>query len=105
MSVIAVLIAFVTAITLVRRRRDDEDEYEAEEQKGRRRRWLKVLVMISGIIPLILFIILEDMRLPMVWIDRWTLLIGIFFLVHLVLLVVQIFAKKKAETEEGKQAA
>jgi len=80
---------------------DDDDEDE-DEVKGFRHRLMKLRVpaLLAGIIPGILFLLLENIRLPIVWITRWTPLIGAFFILHMVLLLVFLVIKKERKPED-----
>ena len=57
----------------------------------------RVLTLLPGIGAIIAFILTENMRNPMVFTDRWTLLMVIIALVQLVLVI--FGAKKKKEPE------
>jgi uncharacterized membrane protein len=80
-----------------------EEEYS--EPARVRRRWLKIIAILLGVIPLILFLILEDITLPVVWVDHWTPLIGAFFCAHLIFVLIQLFAKKKIDPDEEAPAS
>jgi len=45
--------------------------------------------------PGILFLLLENIRLPIVWITQWTPIIGFFFIVHMALVLSQFVIKKR----------
>jgi uncharacterized membrane protein len=111
MSMLALLNAVILMITLFfrkRKRKDDEEYREAdnadidENEKGFRRRLMKLRVpaLLAGIIPGILFLLLENIRLPIVWITRWTPLIGAFFILHMVLLLVFLVIKREDKPED-----
>jgi H+/gluconate symporter-like permease len=120
MSMFALLNAIVLMITMFikRRKRKDDDEYsEADDMdddenkaRGFRHRLMKLRIpaLLAGIIPLILFLLLENIRLPIVWITRWTPLIGAFFILHMVLLLIFLVLKReynpKDEDEDKDQS-
>lgn len=56
---------------------------------------LKIFAAIVGLFTGILFIILEDLRLPVHLINRWTPLIVAVFVLHVVLLAIQYVLKRK----------
>ena len=58
-----------------------EGEEEDEEEEGRIRKKSKLLGLIPAIGAIIAFILTEDMRLPMVFTDRWSLLMVIILLI------------------------
>jgi hypothetical protein len=71
-----------------------------QKEKRYRLRSLKLVAALVGILVAVLFILLDDMRLPMVWVNRWTPLIATVFLVHLVLLIVQVVVKKRPNKDD-----
>lgn len=109
---IALLITWFT-----RRQQDDEDSDETQSTVGARRTaarsgsadaepdadgkdddrirrhgLLRILSVLIAIAAVIVFIFTEDMRLPMVFVDRWTLLMVCIFVVQL---VDMFFSRKK----------
>lgn len=115
MSIIAVVCSILLFISLFRKkRRNEEDKTDAkeetlmrdedveqEEEHRSRLRSLKIIALLAGLIPGILFLILEDMRLPMTWITRWTPLIAVFFILAMLLVVLQFVIKKKNRQEDS----
>ena len=61
---------------------------------------LRIPALLAGIIPGILFLLLENIRLPIVWITRWTPIIGAFFILHMVLLLVFLIIKRENKPED-----
>jgi uncharacterized repeat protein (TIGR02543 family) len=119
LSLIALLDAFALLFTIIKRKRDDrsyetdangkrvlatqlnaEGEEVVEEAPLRRLRRLKIPALLVGIIPIILFFLLEDITLPIVWIDRWTPLIAVVFLIHIILVIVQFAVKRRIDDDE-----
>jgi len=76
---------------------EDEDEEETKEKKFRKR-WF-ILEAIGTLLAIIIFILTQDMRLPMALTDWWTL-------IHLIILVITVIAfiklkkRKKDEDED-----
>lgn len=90
--IIAVVLLFIKKKT-----DDEEEEYTDEEKKdihGIRR--FKIYSILVGIISVIAFILTEDMTLPMILIDKWTILMVILLLVN----VINIFVMRKKSKEE-----
>jgi len=89
---------------IIKKRRDKEDEkYEAHnasaEERQKRGRLLFILaVPVLAIIGIILFILTQDMRLPMIMIDWWTLAHGILFAGGA---LSYIFAYRRVKDEDG----
>jgi uncharacterized membrane protein len=120
MSMLALLNAVILMVAMFIKRRkakdedeDDDEEYSAadnadtddedeDDVKGFRYRLMKLRVpaLLAGIIPLILFLLLENIRLPIVWITRWTPLIGAFFILHMILLLIFLVIKKENKPED-----
>ena len=80
-----------------RRVLDAEGNAVYEWIKKRHGGW-RLFSLIPAVVALIAFILTEDMRLPMVFTDRWTLLMA---LIALVQLIVCFFAKKEQETSDN----
>jgi len=118
MSVIAILNAVILLTTVIARKRrtrfneetdaennekssdSDTNETEYDTLKQRRRFvTLKIIALLAGIIPLILFLLLENIRLPLVWITQWTPIIGAFFIIHMIILLVQIVVKERVRNK------
>lgn len=101
MSLVVLIVGVITLITLVnnRKRKQEDEEREIEfQQEGRTRRYgaLKIATGVASVIAMILFLILEDMTLPRVWIDRWTPCIGLAALFGLLVWLIQFLVKRKA---------
>ncbi|MDR0853109.1 MAG: InlB B-repeat-containing protein, partial [Clostridiales Family XIII bacterium] len=111
MSLVAVVVSVLLVVGIFMRRREDDDE-EAErfdedsEEDDRRRRGkiLKTLTIIVGILTPIVWLILDNLNQPMVWINNWTVFVGITFIVHIILLIVYKLRKGNEEQEEEDNA-
>lgn len=88
---------------------DDEDEREEnielnnedeDTKQVRHARW-KVVAIIDALLSIILFILTENMTLPMILIDRWTLLMVALTLINVVAV---IFGRKFHKPEEEEEA-
>lgn len=97
-SILSVLTALGMIITFFTGKDEEEDENENEE-KSENRKESKFLGLIPAILSVIVFIRTEDMRLPMVYTDRYTLLMVIILVVSLLLAIVT--RNKKEEKEES----
>ena len=106
MGLFGALTAILLFGSLFKRNKDYIDDHIEEGYQFYRERSkiLKIVTILSGIIPGLLFLILENIRLPMVWITKWTPLIGAFFIIFLVLVlvyvVIKVRHKEKAEENE-----
>jgi flagellar basal body-associated protein FliL len=112
LTLIAILTAAALIITYFIRRKEDkeeeeerraqfagtDEEYEEEEEKKAKKRLiLRLLGVIAAIIAVILFLITQDMTLPLGFIDRWTIW-------HIIIVaattILAFFSRKKYEDEE-----
>jgi hypothetical protein len=83
-----------------------EEKEQYAWKKFRRRMYIGlILELLVSILAIIVFILTEDMRLPMVLIDKWTLLAIIFLLICWVVDVRLIRYRNKKEAENEETAA
>jgi uncharacterized repeat protein (TIGR02543 family) len=91
MSLIAAIISIVLSIGLFRgsKKEEDFDTVNSEEEVRSKKKQLltKLLAIIVGVVTIVLWLILDDLSDPVVWINKWTLVIGLVFAAHIVLLV------------------
>jgi uncharacterized repeat protein (TIGR02543 family) len=101
LAILGVLVA-IFAIVRSRRKDQEEDEYGNKEEEGRkaRRRWV-IISIVAAVLGVILFILTEDMRLPMAIIDRWTIFNAVLFIVSAIGMA---RASKKQDEEEAQPA-
>ncbi|MDR1134755.1 MAG: Cna B-type domain-containing protein [Clostridiales Family XIII bacterium] len=79
---------------------------EAEEEmrhKWRRRKLTLILMCTAGILVGVLFLILDDMRLPMAWINTWTPLIAVVFIIHVIITFAHRRTMRKEDEENNKE--
>jgi uncharacterized membrane protein len=99
-SIVAAIVLFIGIFTRrSQKRQEDEEEQEETSEKRKRLMALRIPAILTGLIPGILFLLLENMRLPMTWINRWTPLIGAFFLLNMVLVLVHFVIKKPEDKD------
>lgn len=107
MGLFGALTSIVLFGSLFKRNKDyiDDKIEEGYQFYRERSKFLKIVTIISGVVPGLLFLILENIRLPMVWITKWTPLIGFFFIILLVLVLVYVVIKvrHKEEIQEEEQ--
>ncbi|MDR0854348.1 MAG: hypothetical protein LBN34_08255, partial [Clostridiales Family XIII bacterium] len=111
MSLIAVLVSLLLILGAIFRRiyRNEDEDKEAyadsdaddeDEKRKKVSKVLKVATIILGILTPIVWLILDDLTLPMVWINKWTLYVGIVFLVHIVFLIVYKARRHKEDSDD-----
>ncbi len=94
------LMSGMLLITYFARKREDEDEY-AEYGEVKRKGMLRLMSIIPMVGAIILFILTQDMTLPMIIVDEWTIY---FAAIAIVQGVVTYFSKKKVEEYEDYDA-
>ena len=81
---------------------EEADTYDKLKQFRRRFRLGIVLELIVSVAALVAFILTEDMRLPMVLIDRWTPLMLLLLLICWIIDVLLVrYRRKQQEQEEA----
>ena len=104
LTIVAVLTAVGMMITYFKKKEDEEEEKnDAEQEDEKKRKASKFFGLIPAVAAVIIFILTEKMRLPMVLTDRWTLLMAIVAIAGL--LLAYFTRNKKEEEEEQLQAA
>ncbi len=98
-SILSVLTALGMIITFFTGKNKEEEDENENEEDSENRKESKFLGLIPAILSVIVFIRTEDMRLPMVYTDRYTLLMIIILVVSLLLAIVT--RNKKEEKEES----
>ena len=92
-SIIAIILLFIK-----KKIDNEEEEYTDEEQKDIRGiRRFKIYSILVGLISIVAFILTENMSLPMILIDQWTILMAILLIVNIVNIFIM---RKKSKIEE-----
>jgi uncharacterized repeat protein (TIGR02543 family) len=106
LSIIAVVITVLLAVgTLLRRKEGRDNEalgmYRSEERARTRGNLLKIPACAAGVLTLIIWLILDDLSLPLAWVNKWTGIIVVIFIIHLVLLAAyKLLAGRRPEDED-----
>jgi hypothetical protein len=110
MSLIALLLSVMLIFCRIMRRRGEEtdwneygDEYEDECESERNAYIARILTIVFGILTPVVFLILDDMHQPIGWINRWTPLVGLVFLVHIALFIVYKLRNKENDPNGSEQ--
>ena len=80
-----------------------ELEETEEPDKLKRKGIVRIVTIVVAIISLILFILTEDMRLPMELWDEWTIWMIILLVIALILALLSRKVTKEPEEEPGEQ--
>ena len=81
---------------------DENGKEVMEYEKNKKGLW-RLISIIPALIAIIVFIFTEDMILPMIFVDKWTILHVVIALVQVVVMV--LCKKKKNENDEDENAA
>ena len=81
---------------------DENGKEVMEYEKNKKGLW-RLISIIPALIAIIVFIFTEDMTLPMIFVDKWTILHAVIALVQIVVMV--LCKKKKDENDEDENAA
>ena len=81
---------------------DENGKEVMEYEKNKKGLW-RLISIIPALIAIIVFVFTEDMTLPMIFVDKWTILHVVIALVQVVVMV--LCKKKKDENDEDENAA
>jgi hypothetical protein len=106
LSIVAVafLIINIIALAVYRKRKDDLSEYGVDEEQamaGRRRKnaFVALICIVSVLVPVI-WIALDNLTFPFVWLNAWTAVVAVCFVIDVVLIIIYNAKFKKVEKEE-----
>ena len=104
-----VLLGLFLLLSKLKKEEEEEDEKtsamrnDEEQSKGyKRRKWLRVASTITAVVSVIAFFLTEDITLPMVLVDKWTLLMAAFLIVQVIFV---LFGRKWKELHDNKNNA
>ena len=104
-----VLLGLFLLLSKLKKEEEEEEEKtsamrnDEEQSKGyKRRKWLRVASTITAVVSVIAFFLTEDITLPMVLVDKWTLLMAAFLIVQVIFV---LFGRKWKELDDNKNNA
>lgn len=101
-----VVTAGIALLLLIFKHKREDDEENCDEESTNivytRRRWTKGFAIIVGIVSIVMFILTENMSLPMILIDKWTIVMAIVLLIQVVTWFIARKWKEVKEVEETK---
>ena len=103
-AILTVIFSVVLLIGLAGKKTKTEEAENGEEveKEIKKKKFWRFFSIVPALAAVIVFLLTEDMRLPMVFVDRWTLLMVIIGLVQG---LVMVFAKKtKKDPDEEEEA-
>lgn len=120
LMILTVIIALIDGILYFRDPDDEEDEEESENGKSsgqarsgteteddeeddnvRKHGLIRILALIVAVISIIVFFLTEDMRLPMEWVDEYTIWMIILFIIEIILAFLS--RKTRPDDEEDEE--
>ncbi len=111
--ILTVLTALISLLMLTfyfygkrRQGEDEERQYmhsaqDGEEEELKRKGLVRLLSTLPAVLALITFILTEDMRNPMIFVDKWTLLMLLYAVVNAALAILSIKKREKMEEEHS----
>ncbi len=100
--IMAIITGIISAVLLVGYFGREESEDENEEDKTDRKGFVRAMSIIPAVGAAIAFMLTENMSNPMVFTDRWTILMAVILLIQA---IVAIFAKKSDDENEDDNMA
>lgn len=115
LTILTGAIALALVITFFTKRRENEDEESkqerinadgsGEEPKVKKKPVLRVLSIVMTILAVVLFVLTEDMTLPMIFTDNYTIYHLVMFVITVLLATFSIKKYEDAEDEETPEMA
>lgn len=82
---------------------EEEDEDEEEKKEKRRKRISRITGIIVSIASIVIFFLTEDMRLPMRFVDKWSILMALLTILEILLAYLALKKKKEEDEEEEEE--
>ncbi len=101
LTILTAFISFVLLLKVLRKNKEENENEEEEDTIVKHKRLLKILGIVPMILSIILFIRTQDMSLPMIMIDQYTLLTAVLALVEV---LIAFFSRKKEEDKNETNA-
>ena len=100
-TICSIILAILSFVLFFFNRKKTKEDKEKEEYTIKKKRFLRrVVEIIISLAMIIIFILTEDTSLPMVWTDKYTILMLLLLLIHIVVII--IFRRKEKEDKEDK---
>ena len=102
LTVVGILLAIGLFIAYFSKRKEEEtDDDEQVEQLRKKRMTWRIINLIAGVIAIVVFLLTEDITLPMALVDWWTICHVIIFILQIVFSVIATRKKKDEEEVEN----
>lgn len=89
------VLAFLLIVFGILNKKDEDENIEVKNKW-----WIRIITVFIGIASLIIFFLTENMNNPWVWIDNWTLLMAIIFIINIILTIVAKHKEKEKEEQK-----
>ncbi|MCR0529909.1 hypothetical protein MKC55_11115 [[Clostridium] innocuum] len=101
-----VLLGLILLLSKLKKEEDEEDDKtsamankdDEQSERYKRSKWLRLASTITAIVSVIAFFLTEDITLPMILMDKWTLLMAAFLIVQIIFV---LFGRKWKELDEN----
>ncbi|MFV0412303.1 MAG: InlB B-repeat-containing protein [Oscillospiraceae bacterium] len=117
LNLILTILGLVTSVVLIiaaffGNNKDDEEEEknnsyaeDEEEEKAKRKSGIlwRLLAIVTSVASLVVFLLTEDMRLPMVFTDKWTLLMVLLAVIEVIFIVIMVKARKQNKRDDEEE--
>ena len=88
------VLAFILIIFGILNKREEDEDTEIKNK------WLARVVSVGiGILSLVIFFITENMNNPWIWVDNWTWLMAIIFIINVLIIIIAKHKEKVNEVE------
>ena len=94
-AILTLLLSLVLIITLILNKTKRKEEDEDENEKVNNKVPLRIASIVIAILSIIIFILTENMALPMVLIDKYTLLMVIILIIQIIIAIFSKHSNKK----------
>ena len=105
-GILTVLGSLVMLVRHIGRKRDEETDQSGKttETKTNKKGIARLLSLIPAIAAVVTFLLTEDMSLPRVMTDKWTLLMVVYLVVNVILAVIAHKTKDEENKQNGQNA-
>ena len=86
------LLAFVLIIFGILNKKNEDETTEVKNKW-----WTRIASICIGILSLVIFFITENMNNPWIWIDKWTWLMAIIFIINIIIMIITKHKEKENE--------
>ncbi len=101
-TVITLLAAVYTFFAKRKNKKDEQNDTDEDKKKARFTKTAKIISIALTIVAIVSFILTENMRLPMVLVDKWTILMVVYVVFQIVDMTI---GRTKKATQKEKQTA